>query len=69
MYPLWLVHYLFSQLSGKEHVPFPELLNGITSDSNINKRTSDEILGDMLPVVEMYRMNEGHARKSGKEGV
>ncbi|MDR2531458.1 MAG: hypothetical protein LBC82_01265 [Oscillospiraceae bacterium] len=58
-YPLWLAHYLFSQLSGTEHVGYAEMLGKIKSVTDTaatpSNRTAEDILKDFAPIIEHHR--------------
>lgn len=60
IYPLWLVHFLISQLSGGKPTPYEELLSSVkfTVDAT-QKRSADEIIKDFAPIIEAYRQKGG----------
>ncbi|MCL2518013.1 MAG: hypothetical protein FWF15_05565 [Oscillospiraceae bacterium] len=56
--PLWLIHYLTSELSGKEHIDYSEYIGNIkgsvTTKTTENK-SPEKIIEDIIPIVEHYR--------------
>lgn len=61
IYPLWLTHYLFAQLSGVPHVEFNDMLAQVKGNIEAakpfpnSKRSAEEIIKDFAPIVEQYR--------------
>jgi hypothetical protein len=57
-YPLWLVHYAMGLMSGKKIIPFDEMMQGMTGESNPGEGNTasnpEEIKEAALAAVERY---------------
>lgn len=59
--PLWLIHYLTSALSGKEHIDYSEYIGNIKGSFTTNKpenKSPEKIIEDIMPIVEHYRNSQ-----------